>query len=386
MMSVLFLTKLTALLLLGILVLLLSRKASAAVRHLLCTVTLAMAVALPITSRLPVLHHSQLFTYVANASDSLAAHHQSPVHLAGIVWLAGALLILFRFAMGVAYLKGRTRHLLAFMYVENVPILLTDVSTPMLCGWLRPVILLPEDSQSWSSERQRLAIAHELAHYRRHDNWTALIAIAAQALYWFHPCIWWLTAQLEAQRELACDNRVLQNGGSTSEYADLLLDIARQQSSPALFGCAMFTNKNHLKGRIMHILQFSNSHSSEKNRFAIACAISVMALGCLLIPATADQVKVYKIGGDITAPKVIYKLEPQYSEQPKHDKIQGNVLLSLVINADGKPENIQVKRGLNPDLDKNAIEAISHWKFQPATKDGQPVSVEANIEVNFRLK
>ena len=74
MISVLFLTRLTAVLLLGILALLLSRKASAAVRHLLCTVTLAMAVALPITSRLPVLHHSRIFMFVANASDDLAAH------------------------------------------------------------------------------------------------------------------------------------------------------------------------------------------------------------------------------------------------------------------------------------------------------------------------
>jgi len=122
----------------------------------------------------------------------------------------------------------------------------------------------------------------------------------------------------------------------------------------------------------MHSLQFSNSHPSRKHRFATASAISVMALGCLLIPATADQQKVYKIGGDVTAPKVIQKLEPQYSEKPKHDKIQGKVLVSLVIDANGKPENIQVTCGLNPDLDKNAIEAISHWQFQPATKAATP--------------
>jgi len=198
MMSLLLFTKLTAVLFLGIIALLLTRRASAAVRHLLCTVTLAMAVALPITAKFPAIRHSQLFTFVASASDHLAARHPSPVHLGAIIWIAGAPLVLVRFAVGGAYLQWRTRRLPASMHVENIPVCLTDVTTPMLCGWLKPAILMPEGSRSWSSERTRLALAHELAHHHRHDNRTALIAIAAQARYWFHPLIWWLTAQLGA--------------------------------------------------------------------------------------------------------------------------------------------------------------------------------------------
>ena len=136
----------------------------------------------------------------------------------------------------------------------------------------------------------------------------------------------------------------------------------------------------------MHILHFRKPEPSRRNRFAMASAISIMLLGCVLIPATADQQKVYKIGGDVTAPKVLYKIEPQYSPQPKREKIQGTVLLGLVITADGQPQEIHVIKGLNTDLDNNAVKAVSQWKFQPATKEGNPVAVEAHIEVTFRLK
>ena len=66
-------------------------------------------------------------------------------------------------------------------------------------------------------------------------------------------------------------------------------------------------------------------------------------------------------------------------------KIQGSVLLSVVIGSDGVARDIQVKQGLDSGLDNNAIAAVQNWKFQPGTKDGQPVRVQATIEVNFRL-
>ncbi len=388
MISILFLCKLTAILLLGVAALLLSRRLSAASRHLLCMATLGMTVLLPITLALPTLGQSQMITLVTSASSAIAVRHPSSLHLIAIGWIGGTLFVLLRFAFGASYVAWRVRKDKQADEFQSggVPVRFADIATPVLWGWIRPTILMPTSSANWSAGRKQIALAHELSHYDRRDNWTTLIGIAAQAMYWFHPLVWWLAVEAEQQRELACDDRVLVRGASSLEYASLLVDIASQHSSPVRFGCAMFRNKNQLKGRLMHILHFRKPEPSRRNRFAVASAISIMLLGCLLIPATADQQKIYKIGGDVMAPKVLYKIEPDYAPQPKRDKVQGAVLLGLIISADGQPQEVQVIRSLNSDLDKNAVKAVSQWKFRPATKDGNPVPVEAKIEVNFRLK
>lgn len=387
MISLLFLSKLTFVLLLGAAGSPILRKTSPASRHLFCIGTLGMAALLPLTLYLPAFAPPYLVIFVANASRDVAGQHASSVHWLWLCWIAGSLCVLLRSIAGMTYLAWQARNSTATDGFESngVAVRMANITTPVLWGWLRPTILMPSESSGWTIERKRLAIAHELAHHDRRDNWAVLISIAAQAMYWFHPLVWRLAADAERQRELACDDRVLTRGASSSEYAGLLVDIARQHSSPVLFGCAMFRNKNHLKGRIMHILQFRKTEHSRRNRFAIASAISILLLGCTLIPAAVDQQKVYKIGGDVTAPKVLHKVEPSYAPEPKRDKIQGSVLLGLIITADGQPQDIHVIRSLNLDLDRNAVEAVSQWEFQPATKNGVAVPVQANIEVNFRL-
>ena len=94
---------------------------------------------------------------------------------------------------------------------------------------------------------------------------------------------------------------------------------------------------------------------------------------------------VYRPGGGVTNPKPIYRPEPQYSEEARKAKWQGSVLLSLVVDENGKPVQIKVIRPLGLGLDEKAIEAVSQWKFEPGKKDGKPVAVAAQIEVTFRL-
>ena len=94
---------------------------------------------------------------------------------------------------------------------------------------------------------------------------------------------------------------------------------------------------------------------------------------------------VYKIGGGVSSPVPIFKPEPEYSEEARKAKFQGAVLLSIVIQADGSTSNIRVIRPLGLGLDDKAIEAVAKWKFRPSTKEGRPVAVTANVEVNFRL-
>jgi protein TonB len=81
----------------------------------------------------------------------------------------------------------------------------------------------------------------------------------------------------------------------------------------------------------------------------------------------------------------LLKVEPQYSEEARSAKYQGTVLLKVVIDVDGKAKDMEVVNGLGLGLDEQAVLAIKQWKFNPGTRDGLPVPVLAQIEVNFKL-
>lgn len=93
----------------------------------------------------------------------------------------------------------------------------------------------------------------------------------------------------------------------------------------------------------------------------------------------------YRIGGAVSAPVLLYKVEPEYSEEARKAKYQGVVVLKVVVDPTGRVVNPQIVRSLGLGLDEKAIEAVRKWKFRPGYKDGKPVSVIAEIEVSFRL-
>ena len=93
----------------------------------------------------------------------------------------------------------------------------------------------------------------------------------------------------------------------------------------------------------------------------------------------------YRIGGGVSQPTVIFKVEPEYSEEARKAKFQGTVVLFIVVDEHGNPRDLKVIRPLGLGLDQKAIEAVEKWRFNPGKKDGKPVPVQATIEVNFRL-
>jgi periplasmic protein TonB len=94
---------------------------------------------------------------------------------------------------------------------------------------------------------------------------------------------------------------------------------------------------------------------------------------------------VYRIGGGVSQPTIIHKVEPEYSEEARKAKWQGTVQLSIVIDENGHPRDPKVTKALGLGLDQKAIEAVEKWLFKPGMKDGKPVAVYATIEVTFHL-
>jgi TonB family protein len=94
---------------------------------------------------------------------------------------------------------------------------------------------------------------------------------------------------------------------------------------------------------------------------------------------------VFRVGGGISAPRVLQNPSPEYSEEARKAKFQGTVVLWLIVDSNGKPRDLKVARSLGMGLDQKALEAVRLWRFEPAMKDGIPVAVQINVEVNFHL-
>jgi TonB family protein len=272
-----------------------------------------------------------------------------------------------------------------------------DSGGPATCGLFRPVVLLPGAFLELRPELQEAVVRHELLHVARRDWATTLCEEAIRALFWFHPVVWRLIGRIRLTREQVVDRLAAGGGRSRKAYLEALVAVAsgaERCPSPA----PAFAGECHLAKRISLLLKevpMSKSHLVLSLFIAAAAAGSagVAAALCFPLDVTESQAKkpqpagdrVYKAGGGVVAPKLISKVEPKYSEEAREAKVQGRVVLGVVIDAKGRPENVKVVKGLEPSLDAKAVEAVKQWKFQPGARQGKPVRVQATIEVNFRL-
>ena len=180
------------------------------------------------------------------------------------------------------------------------------------------------------------------------------------------------------------------------DYAERLLEAAAQliPGRPPAYALSVLdgdglSNLNSLEARMINLTRSSFPRPAVRRALMAVSAVMVLAvaLTATLFPvAAASDRKTYTVKDDgVRAPKLSYKVEPKYSEQARDAKIEGTVKLHVVVNEEGLAEDIFVVEGLEESLDQNAMEAISQWRFTPATKDGRAVAVEATVEVNFRL-
>ena len=623
----------------------LAGRRSAAARHQVWTAAFAALLALPLLEvSLPPLHvrHSLPLADVvfrATAAAPVETAEARELAVAGaaarsvatparridlriglmLLWAAGALVALAQM-LAAALLLWRMRRrasrfadadaaALAHALGIRQPVDLLAApkgSMPMAFGLFRPAIFLPADAADWSAERRHVVLLHELAHIRRGDTATHLLARTALSLYWWNPLAWIAWRAFLKERERAADDLVLGSGARASEYAGHLLDVARQmQSSPAIGWAAIcMARRSQLEGRLLAILDERVNHRAPGRVAAVVAALLAIAIVAPLaavqsqdpaqqalsadvdatirsataqknheilesaakaaetlrkfdlaqklmesavairaqasgersteygvglvklgdveaaanhLPeATATYLKavdvlgnqpeaapaylhlgvgsvikkdyegavsyfqqmqiadpskagtalmwmalarqrqgqpdesdslfratlaaqdekspeaattrelyanlldqtnrkdeaaqmrasaaeirrsarpalvrtadnnsgVYRVSASVSAPTLLSKTEPEYSEEARAAKYQGTVVVYVEIGPDGVAHNAQITRSLGMGLDQKALDAISQWRFKPGTKDGVPVTVSASIEVNFRL-
>ncbi len=121
----------------------------------------------------------------------------------------------------------------------------------------------------------------------------------------------------------------------------------------------------------------------------LASALGFLSSGSMVAQEPPDKGSevVYELGlgSDVTPPKPVYKPDPTYVDKARREKINGVVVLAMIVTAEGKVRDVKVIKSLDPGLDKQAIAAVRTWKFEPATRAGKPVAVHLKTEVDFRL-
>ena len=357
------------------------RRASASVRHAVWAVALSAVLVLPMAStvlpvvELPVLPETSQTEVLSgprfrisdlwhNRSDAQAGNPRSVVRnslvpppapatpwywqrwlVAG--WAVGVVAVLLRLLLGSLAVRRLGKHaeivddshlqdfldalkaklrisMRVTLKVVNQPV------PPMTWGLFRHVILLPSSATAWTSERQKLVLAHELAHVKRHDGVLQVLAQAACSLYWFNPLAWFAARQLRIERECACDDHVLKLGAVADDYADHLLQVARAVNVGGGLSIATIAmaHPSQLETRILSILD------ARKKRHSVprtAAALSIASVALLMLTTSTIRLTAKPGAPPVIAPFSPLALFPDLDFDGFPDPIPGPAVIQGVV-------------------------------------------------------
>ena len=181
----------------------------------------------------------------------------------------------------------------------------TDVGMPVTLGVLRPTIVMPPVATSWSEERRLTVLVHELAHIRRNDVATCLVARVACAVHWMNPLVWRAARKLRDECERACDDLVIRAGMTASTYADDLLDIVRNAGTSRSPAVALpMAQRSDFEGRLLAILDPIGPRRAPSRVRSLAVAVFVAAIAMPL--AAMAPAPVADAQDDSTDETVVY--------------------------------------------------------------------------------
>ncbi|MGH9587140.1 MAG: M56 family metallopeptidase, partial [Acidobacteriaceae bacterium] len=275
------------------------------------------------------------------------------------------------------------------------------ISGPVTMGFSRKLILLPVDMASSLPESEiRAVIAHEFAHIRRNDFLKNVIYEVLALPVSYHPLFWFTRERVTESREIVCDEIAAGISGRR-QYARSLLRLASLlvEGMPVRTPHAIgIFDANTFERRVMKLSEKRiQIGGMRRTAIVIACAAfgvatcgSALALGMHVDAATASSASqgtkpshqnnvpagVMRVGNGVSAPVLIYSVDPKYSSKARRAKYQGVCVLALIVDKNGKPQNIHVARKLGMGLDEKAVEAVRQYRFKPAYYKGHPVPVQ----------
>lgn len=292
-----------------------------------------------------------------------------------------------------------------------------ETSTPATFGLRRPIVLLPPVFVSMHRERQAAVALHELLHARRADWLALMLEELLKAVLFFHPAVYWLVGRVRLAREQTVDAAVVRRLGGREAYLESLVEVAWFAAHARAVPAALFLRESHLRERVDLLLkEVSMSRLRTLAHVGVTAAAIVLAVSWAASavplqsakPAAPDAAKI-AIEDKVTAPgepKLIRQVRPVYPPEAKAEKVQGLILIDLVIGKDGAIKEAQVvasaptperlkelepKKGTpaategDRRLAEAALAAVKQWQYAPILKDGRPVEFKATVTVNFKL-
>jgi beta-lactamase regulating signal transducer with metallopeptidase domain len=455
------------------------------------------------------------FELIVPAAQPAAA--LSPAVIALWVWAAGVAVSLAGMvfaAVWLTWLAGRGRDaggdwcaIARELSMARTVRLRITTHPAMLATWgvIRPIVLLPSEAETWSADRIRVVLAHELAHVRRRDWVVHVIAELARAINWFNPLFWIACARLRRDSEHACDDIVLAHGISNTSYASHLVDLARtfRVHGRTWLPAPSMARPSTLERRIRTMLnpQARRRPLSVPSRALILGALVALALPIAAVsqgPATpsgvvtdpsgrvvpgvtvrlastateavfeaqTDASGAYQFaqipagdymltarypgflslrrrvtinagtpalpiamqvgtlretisttagkdavdgprseqrsqapvsyqatactpqetGGHIIPPMKIRDVRPRFKKSWIDSRTEGSILMQARIDVNGRVRELEVVSPVHPELEDEALGAVSQWEFTPTWLNCQPIEVRMFVTVTFSLE
>jgi soluble lytic murein transglycosylase-like protein/Zn-dependent protease with chaperone function len=205
------------------------------------------------------------------------------------------------------------------------------VSSPMVAGWLRPMILLPLGlAARIPSDWLDAILAHELAHVRRHDLALRMLQRSIEVLLFFHPVVWWLAKQLDQAREEACDDLVVDQLQDPLVYARAITELEAMQSAPAALAAG--ATEGHLMTRIRHIMQRSQSPRPSHRWWQALALASTMSVAGYAVAHVADSAVEAAASIDIAwMPDSVVDFEPEIVAAAQRHGVDPDLLAIMVL-------------------------------------------------------
>ncbi|MGA2261953.1 MAG: TonB family protein [Acidobacteriota bacterium] len=393
---------------------------------------------------LPDLPENDVASLVSTAAQTRSVPFPTEKTIAMVLG-AGAVLRLLWLALGLLRLRhyqNKSRRLFALpesirdlqwrIGVSPEIFLSMDIDTPVTFGWQKPAVLFPESFTEMSESLQRPIACHELLHVERRDWLFIVVEEILRSLFWFHPAIWWALGRIHLSREQVVDREVLRVTGARGPYLESLLHIASLRGRPIAVPAPLLLRERHLVQRVALMLKESKMTRSRLIVSLVAIAAFLLWTGAFAAawfpltlppapappaaaPATlnppvpapttastpapapkpastsvpaanpapkAQQQEPIRVGGNVQAPKLIYRVEPVYPELAIRAQVEQVVVLEVLVDEQGNVANVRVVRG-HPLLDQAAIDAVKQWRYSPTLLNGQAVRILANVEVPF---
>lgn len=242
--------------------------------------------------------------FIESSPSAFMDYFNENMPLIVTAWLMGMVFFFLRTLGGLLYIQRlKTRHLSsipeqwqAIMNSLQASLGISQkikiaasalVKVPMVVGWFKPVVLMPLAAiNNLTTEQVEAILAHELAHIARYDYLVNILQAIVEAIFYFNPAVWWISARIRTERENCCDDlAVVTCGGNSLAYAKALVSLQEMQQVQPMLALSFSKNKNQLLLRIQRILQSPDKKSNAMEKISA----TVLLLAALILLSVQAQ-------------------------------------------------------------------------------------------------